>query len=211
MRITALWQQNQERNEKVYTFKNKSIRYYHSFCGILNDIAGNLKQILFIKRQCLLWKNGNKNGRYIERDIAREQLIGKYYTEKNGTVKYGPYCDENALSSVQTYIVAVNDDCNYYIPLIIPRRYQKNFKKMIDGDVTFHMLGKFKKSDYILNYDIIASCTGIDSKTEIDQMVSPEYQIEIISLKDEKKILYKGLSLLILGVLTLSAYFKRKI
>lgn len=140
-----------------------------------------------------------KEGRYIDYNITKEQLIGSYYSENNGTIKFGPCCNENALTLAQTYIVAVNRDRNYYVPLVIPHEHQKEFKEMINGDNSYPLFGKFVRSDDVLYYDQITRCTGIDSKSEIDQMISTQYRIELVDPKHEKRELYKGLLLLAVG------------
>ena len=150
-----------------------------------------------------------KTGRYIVRDLTREQLVGQYYSEKNGTLRYGPYCNEDVLSSKQTYVAATNKDSNYYAPLIVSRAYQKDFEHMINGDTAYHMFGKFEKSDSVLHYDTIAECMGIDSKTQIADILSSAYLIRIIDPEEEKKVLYKGLSLFIFGLLTMFLTMKR--
>lgn len=86
-----------------------------------------------------------KSGCYMECDIAKEQLIGKYYSEGNGTIKYGPYCNEDLWSQVQTYIVATNKELNYYVPLMVPMEYQKDFGEMVRSDSAYHIFGRFEK------------------------------------------------------------------
>ena len=94
-----------------------------------------------------------KNGRFIERDITREELIGSYYTENNGTVKYGPYCCENGYTAKQIYIVAVNENTKYYAPLVLSRKYQKDFQQMINENTSYHILCKFFLFSY--NYFLL--------------------------------------------------------
>lgn len=151
-----------------------------------------------------------KNGRYIECDITKERLIGSYYAENNGKIKYGPYCGTDAISSESTYIVAINEDSDYYVPLIVSREYQKDFKEMVNSDDTYHMVGKFEKFKSILIYDTIAKCLGIDDKSKIDEMVSVNHQIKVVDLEDERRGLYKGLLFLIIGmfILILTVYRK---
>lgn len=151
-----------------------------------------------------------KKGCFIERDITREQLIGRYYRENNGTVKYGPYCSENGYTANRTYIVAVNENPTYYVPLILSRKYQKEFDQIIGEDTTYHIFGKFEKFDSIMPYSPIAECPGIDGPTGTDQLMSSRYQIKMIDPLSEKKVLYKGLSLFIFGSLILVVTVKRE-
>lgn len=151
-----------------------------------------------------------RNGRYIEYDISKEQLLGMYYTEVNGAVKYSPYCGSDVYSSMETYIVSVDGNSNYYVPLMIAKEYQKEFKKIINSDDKYHILGKFEKFKGILVYEIIAECIGTDNKSEIDQIISDDHQIRVVDLQDERKILYKGLSFFIVGVFLFIVSVDRK-
>lgn len=155
-------------------------------------------------------KSEIKNGRYIECDITRERLIGSYYAENNGKIKYGPYCGTDVISSESTYIVAINEDSDYYVPLIVAREYQKDFKEMINSDDTYHLVGKFKKFRGFLSYDLIAECLGTDDRSKINQMVSASHQIKLVDLEDEKKELYKGFSFLIVGAFILFVSVSRE-
>lgn len=151
-----------------------------------------------------------RNGRYIEYDISKEQLLGMYYTEVNGAIKYSPYCGSDVYSSMETYIVSVDGNSNYYVPLMIAKEYQKEFKKIINSDDKYHILGKFEKFKGILVYEIIAECIGTDNKSEIDQIISDDHQIRVVDLQDERKILYKGLSFFIVGVFLFIVSVDRK-
>lgn len=145
-----------------------------------------------------------KNGHYIEYDISREQLVGKNYTEPNGKVKYGPYSVIDVYSKAQTCLVAINDSVDYYVSLIIPSEYQEDFEKMVQSETdTYHVFGKFKKKNQYLYYDTIAECLGINDESEIKRMVSDNCQITVVDPDDEKSTLYKGLSLLALGLFVL--------
>lgn len=142
-----------------------------------------------------------KNGRYIEYDIAREDLIGRYYTDSDGSVKFSPYCVTDAPSSNQFYLVAINKNSDYYVSLVITREHQKAFKKMLNSDDSYHVVGKFDKLRGILIYEGIAKCLGTNDRSKIDQIISANHQIRIVNFEDEKKILYKGLSILVIGLL----------
>lgn len=151
-----------------------------------------------------------RNGRYIEYDISKEQLLGMYYTEVNGAIKYSPYCGSDVYSSMETYIVSVDGNSNYYVPLMVAKEYQKEFKKIINSDDKYHILGKFEKFKGILVYEIIAECIGTDNKSEIDQIISDDHQIRVVDQQDERKILYKGLSFFLVGVFLFIVSVDRK-
>ncbi len=151
-----------------------------------------------------------KNGRYIECDLPQQHFIGLYYTEKNGVQKYSPYCIEDIFSSEQTYIVAINQPKNYYVPLIISREYQKGISQIFNSDDVYHIFGKIEKSDTSLQYNILAKCVGSNNKSELNQMVSTKYQIKATDLKKEKKKLYEGFALLLSGLLILIPTMNQK-
>ncbi len=70
---------------------------------------------------------------------------------------------------------------------------------MLDSDDTYHIVGKFEKFRGTLLFDVIAECLGIDGRSKLDHVLSADHQIRIVDLNDEKKILYKGLSILLIG------------
>lgn len=80
-----------------------------------------------------------------------------------------------------------------YVPLLT---------EMIDNDGTCHLFGKFEKSARTLtekDYDIIKKDTNAADKETVDQMVSTKYRIKVTDPNKEKVVLYKGLSLLVIG------------
>ena len=144
-----------------------------------------------------------KNGRYVECDITKEQLIGAYYAERSGINKYSPYCDENALSSEQTYIMAISENLDYFVPLVMSQEYQSDFKQILNSDKVYHVFGKIEKFENILHYDTISECMGSNNMSELNRMISTKYQIKIVDIKNERKKIYKGFLLLISGLLVL--------
>lgn len=155
-------------------------------------------------------KSEIKSGSYMECDMEKEQLIGKYYSEGNGTIKYGPYCVSDVWSSEETYVAAINEDLDYYVPLIVSREYQGDFKKMVNSDAVCHIFGKFEKRNTTLHYDTIAKCTGIHDKSKMNQMISASYRIKLVDLEDERRVLYKAFSLLIAGLFILFMTVERE-
>ncbi len=155
-------------------------------------------------------KSEISKGRYIEYDISKEDLIGSYYTNPGGSIGYGPYCTEFGYMAAQTYIVSINEDSDYYVPLVVTDKYIKKFSKTSYGDESYHVFGKFEKLAYALDYDRIAECLGTDNQSEIDALISSDYQIRIVDLEDEKKLLYKGLSFFIIGMLIFLVTLERK-
>lgn len=142
-----------------------------------------------------------RNGRYIEYDISKEDLIGSYYTNPDGSIQYGPYCAESGYIAKQIYIAPINEDSNYYVPLIVPNKFIKKFRKTIYSDESYHIFGKFERFSYVLKYELLAKCIGTDNKSKIDELVSSYHQIRLVDLEEEKKILYKGLSLIMIGLI----------
>lgn len=188
-----------------------------SVCGCFIAVIGAVFTLQGIIVRCNLMnikdsydKADIRNGRYIEYDISKERLLGMYYTEVNGAIKYRPYCGSDVYSSMETYIVSVDGNSNYYVPLMVAKEYQKEFRKIINSDDKYHILGKFEKFKGILVYEIIAECIGTDNKSEIDQIISDDHQIRVVDLQDERKILYKGLSFFIVGVFLFIVSVDRK-
>lgn len=188
-----------------------------SVCGCFIAVIGAVFTLQGIIVRCNLMnikdsydKADIRNGRYIEYDISKEQLLGMYYTEVNGAIKYSPYCGSDVYSSMETYIVSVDGNSNYYVPLMVAKEYQKEFRKIINSDDKYHILGKFEKFKGILVYEIIAECIGTDNKSEIDQIISDDHQIRVVDLQDERKILYKGLSFFLVGVFLFIVSVDRK-
>lgn len=181
-----------------------------SIIGIIITIEGIIVRYNLANIEESYNKTGIKNGCYIECDISRKHLLGTYYTEVNGAIKYSPYCGSDVYSSMQTYIVSIDGDSNYYVPLMVAKEYQKEFKKIINSDDKYHMVGKFEKFKGILVYEIIAKCIGTDNQSKIEQIISDDHQIRVVNLEDERKILYKGLSFLIIGVVVLGVTVERK-
>lgn len=188
-----------------------------SVCGCFIAVIGAVFTLQGIIVRCNLMnikdsydKADIRNGRYIEYDVSKEQLLGMYYTEVNGAIKYSPYCGSDVYSSMETYIVSVDGNSNYYVPLMVAKEYQKEFRKIINSDDKYHILGKFEKFKGILVYEIIAECIGTDNKSEIDQIISDDHQIRVVDLQDERKILYKGLSFFLVGVFLFIVSVDRK-
>ena len=61
-----------------------------------------------------------------------------------------------------------------------------------------------------MQYNIIAKCVGSNNKSELNQMVSTKYQIKATDLKNEKKKLYEGFTLLLSGLLILIPTMNQK-
>lgn len=119
-------------------------------------------------------------------------------------LKYASYSVIDVYSKVETCLVAINENADYYVSLKIPGEYQKDFEKMVQSETdTYHVIGKFEKDSQYFYYDNISECLGINDESEIKRMVSDNYQITIINPEDEKSTLYKGLSLLAVGLLVL--------
>ena len=151
-----------------------------------------------------------KNGRYIEYDISREQLLGQNYTELNGAVRYAPYSNTNVYTGVETCIVATSKNLDSYVPITISREYQDDFDKMATGKTNiYHVIGKFtrytkynKIFDDIISYDIVAENLGIEEEEAVN-LISANHRIVLVDPKDENRVIFKGLSLILLGSLIL--------
>lgn len=151
-----------------------------------------------------------ENGRYIEYDISREQLLWHNYTELSGEVKHTPYSATDVYTGVETRIVATNENLDSYVPMTISREFQDDFDKMTSGSAdTYHVFGKFKRytkfNDIFgetLSYDDVAENLGIDEE-EAEEVISTNHKIVLVDPKSERRIPLKGLSLILLGSLIL--------
>lgn len=165
-----------------------------SVCGCFIAVIGAVFTLQGIIVRCNLMnikdsydKADIRNGRYIEYDISKEQLLGMYYTEVNGAIKYSPYCGSDVYSSMETYIVSVDGNSNYYVPLMVAKEYQKEFRKIINSDDKYHILGKFEKFKGILVYEIIAECIGTDKGT----FLFPSWCVSFYRFSGQEKVLLK--------------------
>ncbi len=181
-----------------------------SIIGVVITIQGIIVRYNLANIEESYNKSEIRNGRYIACDISKGRLLGAYYTELNGVIKYSPYCGSDVYTSMETYIVSIDGDANYYVPLQVAKEYQKEFKKIINSDDKYHIFGKFERFKGILSYEIIAKCLGTDNKSKIDQIISDDHQIRVVDLQDERNILYKGLSVLIIGVFIFVVTVERK-
>ena len=151
-----------------------------------------------------------KTGNYIEYDISREQLIGDYYNDVNGTRIFKPYSVTDAVLGSTMYIGATNDDLDCYIPIKVPRSYRDDFNQMVSGSIdTYHLFGKItwytgfsEKFADVLTYDSMAEYLGIDVE-ELGNMFSDNHKLKLVDPKAEGRITFKGLSLILIGSLIL--------
>lgn len=151
-----------------------------------------------------------KNGRYIECDISKEQVMRQSYSELNGATENAPYSDTDVFTGVQTYIVATNENLDCYVPITVPREYQDGFESMInDEDIKFHLFGKFKRytkfNDIFgdaLTDDTMADYFGVDEE-EVKNIISENHKIVLVDPVAERSIIYKGISLIFLGFIIL--------
>lgn len=201
-------------------FKNKYVFWISkiTYVGIIFSIIG----FIFIVQGILNSYNSTKVmsiyqekdihlGRYIDCDILREQLLGKFYTEMNGKKVYSPITGNYVYTNAQQYIFLEDIENMYYVTLNVPKEYTEEFKELIAGNVSeIHIFGKFKKLKGELYYDEIMSCLGINNRDEIDKIVSKKYVIQIVDPEMERNVYYKGGALLIIGILCLLKCLEKK-
>jgi len=201
-------------------YKNKYVIWISkiTYIGIIFSIIG----FIFIAQGILNSYNSTKvmsiyqekdihQGRYIDCDISKEQLLGRFYTEMNGKKVYSPITGTDVITNAQKYVFLEDIENMYYVTLDVPKKYTEEFKELIAGDVSeIHILGKFKRLKDELCYDEIMSCLGINNRDEINEIVSTKYVIQIVDQEMERKVYYKGGVLLIIGILCLSKCLERK-
>lgn len=143
-------------------------------------------------------------GRYIECNITKEHLLGSVYSEMNGKKVYSAICDNDVYTNDQRYIMLTNTENIYYVSLNVPNKYIEEFQKLISDEIsTLHVYGKFKKLKSELFYDDIMRCLNLKNDDEINRLVSSKYVIQIVEPEMERRVLFKGVLLLLVGVLCL--------
>lgn len=151
-----------------------------------------------------------KNGSYIECNISKERLLRRDYSELNGATENAPYSNTDVFTGIQTYIVAVNENLDCYVPITVPREYQDGFESMINNDdIMYHVFGKFKRytkfNDIfgdVLPYDTMAEYFRVDEE-EVKNIISEDHKIVLVDPLAERSIIYKGISLIFLGFIIL--------
>lgn len=137
-------------------------------------------------------------GDYLEYDIFREQIMGNYYKDSS---QYFPFCVVDGYTSESRYLVATDENREYYISLIVPRKFQQELQPLIDGKTkTYHVYGRIEKLKHELYYDTIADCTGIRDMTKLKQMVSTKYELKVIDPNEKESMWYKGLIFFAVGI-----------
>lgn len=150
-------------------------------------------------------------GRYIDCDISKDQLLGRFYSEMNGKKVYSPIIGTDVCTNAQQYIFLEDIENMYYVTLNVPKEYTEEFKELISGDVSeIHIFGKFKRLKGELCYDKIMSCLGINNRDEINKIVSTKYVVQIVDPEMENNVYYKGGVLLIIGILCLLKCLEKK-
>lgn len=147
-------------------------------------------------------------GDFIEFDISREQIMGNYSEDSS---KYFPHCVVDAYTSESRYLVATDENKEYYISLIASREFLPELQRLIDGETkTYHVYGRIEKLKHELYYDAIADCTGIRDTTKLKQMVSTKYELKVIDANKKESMWYKGLIFFIVGILGMLVSIEKK-
>ncbi|MDE6314366.1 MAG: hypothetical protein K2M46_12275 [Lachnospiraceae bacterium] len=153
---------------------------------------------------------------YIEYDISYEMLLRKYH---KGLLKegYSPICTTDAFTSDNHYFVAMGENKEYYIELVVPPEFQQEFQQLIDSETkTYHVYGRIEKLKFPENvYDDSVTegliyCTGIRDTTKLNQMVSTKYQLKVIDANEKEGMWYKGLIFFVMGILGMLGGFEKR-
>lgn len=178
-------------------------------CGFL--IQGIKYSYHIVKIKSSYHENEIHAGRYIDCNISKELLLGSYYSEMNGKTLFSPICGYNVYTSTSRYIMMEDTKNSYYVSLDVPDEYQDEFQKMISGTKSsIHIYGKFKKLKGEFGYEEIRNCLKLDKNDDITKFVSTQYVIEIVDLETEKKNYYKGIILLIIGMIIILSCFEKR-
>ena len=147
-------------------------------------------------------------GDFIEFDISREQIMGNYSEDSS---KYFPHCVVDALTSETQYLVATEENKEYYISLIASREFLPELQRVIDGETkTYHVYGRIEKLEHELYYDSITNCTGIRDMTKLKQLVSTKYELKVIDPNEKESMWYKGFIFFIIGFLGVLVSIEKK-
>lgn len=141
-----------------------------------------------------------QTGRYIECDITFEQMIGQYYTDINGNVRFGPVWTVGAVTMENQYIIRLNEDAPYYMALVVPEAMRPQIQRLIDGETqTYHIYGRFKKLKYD-NSDRSGEWVDLGAPATPRPKFSKNYEIKILDPDETDGMWYKGLIFFLIGL-----------
>ena len=188
-----------------------------TYLGLILSILGiwflfqGMKYSYYINRTKEYYqKNEIHSGKYIECDISKEQLLGNFYSEMNGKIVYSPICGNNVYTHEQRYIVAVSKENNYYVSIDVPDERKKEFQALFSGEISsIHIFGKFKRIKGELSYEEIIKCLDIKSIDDVEKYVSKQYVIQVVEQTSEKKYYYKGVVLILVGIICVLSCFEK--
>ncbi|MBD5452410.1 MAG: hypothetical protein HDR25_07200 [Lachnospiraceae bacterium] len=154
-------------------------------------------------------------GDCIQYDISPEQLLRSYH---KGLLHEGvsPVYTTHASTMDNHYFVAMGENKEYYISLVVPPEFQEELQQFIDGETkTYHVYGRIEKLNLKPAYDDsvkegLIYCTGIRDTTKLKQMVSEKYQLKIIDPNKKESMWYKGLIFFIVGILGVLVSIEKK-
>ena len=147
-------------------------------------------------------------GDFIEFDISREQIMGNYSEDSS---KYFPHCVVDVYTSETRYLVATEENKEYYISLIVSREFLPELQRLIDGETkTYHVYGRIEKLKHELHYDSITDCTGIRDMAKLKQLVSTKYELKVIDANKKESIWFKGLIVFLIGILGVLISIEKK-
>ena len=134
-------------------------------------------------------------------DISWDQVMGRWYMEASGEEVYGTVCTVDAWTSERRYIVAADENKEYYVCLILSDLLARQFDQFLEDKTgPYSLYGRVERLKYDLNYDGITKCTGIDDPRGIEQVVSKKYAIRAKDPDTGESMWYKGLIFFALGM-----------
>lgn len=140
-------------------------------------------------------------GDYVRYDISWDQVMGRWYMEASGEEVYGPVCNVDAWTSERRYMVASDENKEYYVSLVLSDLLGRQFDQFLENKTeTYSIYGRVERLKYDLYYDGIAKCTGINDQRKIEQMVSTKYAIRAKDPDEGESMWYKGLIFFALGM-----------
>ena len=191
-----------------YISKYTVVFFLICIVGGIFTVKGLIRQEHRIHVKNAYDKSEIRLGDYIEYNISREQIMGRYSEDSS---KYFPFCVSDGYTSESRYLVATDENKEYYISLIVPRKFQQELQQLIDGKTkTYHIYGRIEKLKHELYYDTIADCTGIRDMTKLKQLVSTKYELKVIDPNEKESMWYKGLIFFAVGLFGVLASIEKK-
>lgn len=184
---------------KVYITPEKLFAFFLLLCGVFLLMLGlgNMSE-LFRKRELNdIVSQQLRSGMYVTgeiTDVVRTRSRAQY---EDGTLY--PVCGQDPVTGETAYVIPTGNREAEYIRLLVTVQMRKELQEG-DSDVS-HFVAKIKKTDALQVPDEALEEAGIrDSYIE-------EYAVCAVSEQEERNMLWRGICLIVCGVLLLTVLF----